>query len=74
MFLDYICPVHLGMSRQFVASILAIPLVEGMDGNIYSSTRRHRFRQFFTSPCKMVAIYLKDVNTLHSCNLTQVEG
>ena len=30
--------------------------------------------QFFTSLCKVVATHLKDVNTLHLCNLIQVEG
>ena len=29
----------------------------------------HQDGQFFTSLCKMVAIHLKDVNTLHSCNV-----
>ena len=30
--------------------------------------------QFFTSLCKMVAIHLKGVNTLRSCNFIQGEG
>ena len=30
--------------------------------------------EFFTSLCKMVAIHFENVNTLHSCNVIQVEG
>ena len=30
--------------------------------------------QFFTFLCKIVGMHLKDVNTLYSCNLIQVEG